>query len=365
MQAPAKRFIYATIDNRSALPDLAEYHAGGINDAPLAVVCYRDIAAVVSDIDNNPFAATAPGDTPAAPQEETNKAHLLRYQQVNAFLLEKAGRSGMLPLKFGFTADNDEAVARVLERAYIQLRTYLDRLQGTIELVIQATWELPKILQDIVKENPELASADPLQAGQRLFEAAGAKKKKILAAIHGRLSPLAKDYLDAPLTTDAMILNRSYLVNKDQEPLFDDAVDAAATEFEEALTFRYIGPLPVYSFVNIELNQGNFARVDAARKCLQLPERAGWEEIKSAYRQLILAHHPDRNPDDPQAAQRTQEVVAAFETVRTYCQSLPGFAETGGKPFEFSFAKEAVEQAFIVDQKGAVLARAHGSDNPA
>ena len=190
------------------------------------------------------------------------------------------------------------------------------------------------------------------------------KKKKFVAAIHDRLSPLAKDYLDAPLKADAMILNRSYLVNKDQEPLFDDAVDAAATEFEDVLTFRYIGPLPVYSFVNIELNQGNYALVDTARKLLQLPERASWESIKSAYRQLILAHHPDRNPDDPQAVQRTKEVVAAYETVRAYCQSLPGFGEPG-KTGEVSFAKEAVEQAFIVDDKGALLARVQGAKNPA
>ena len=44
-------FIYATIDNPSAMPSLAEFEAGGINAAPLEMVCYRDIAAVVSAID--------------------------------------------------------------------------------------------------------------------------------------------------------------------------------------------------------------------------------------------------------------------------------------------------------------------------
>ena len=351
-----KRFIYAAIDNRSELPNLAAHPAGGIDAAPLEFVCYRDIAAVVSTIDTGLFGSGVPGERPAEQQDERNKAHLLSYQQVNTFLLAQTGPNGMLPLKFGFTASNDEEVAKVLEQAYIQLRTYLDKLRGTMELVIQASWELPKILQEIAKENPAMAGADPLQAGRLLFEAAEGKKRHMVAAIHGRLAPLCKDYLDAPLTTQSMVINRSYLVDKSQEALFDDGVDAAATEFEDTLTFRYIGPLPVYSFVNIELNQGNFATVDNARKLLQLPEQASWESVKSAYRQLILTHHPDKNPGDPQAAQRTKEVVAAFEVIRAYCQSQPGF---GGpeQPSEFSFAREAVEQSFIVDDKGALLTR--------
>jgi hypothetical protein len=233
-----------------------------------------------------------------------------------------------------------------------------------MELVIQVSWELPKILQGMVKDNPELAGADPAQAGRLLFEAAELKKKKLVAAIHDQLSPLSKDYAEAPLKTETMILNRSYLVEKDQESRFDDAVNSAATQCGDTVTFRYIGPLPVYSFVNIELNQGNYVLVDQSRRILQLPEQASWESIKSAYRQLILVHHPDRNPDDPQAAKRTQDVVAAYEIVRAYCQSLPSSGEPG-RPREFSFTKEAVEQAFIVDDKGTVLARVKKAEYPA
>ena len=104
--------------------------------------------------------------------------------------------------------------------------------------------------------------------------------------------------------------------------------------------------------------------VDTSRKLLQLPEKASWESVKTAYRQLIFAHHPDRNPDYPQAAQRTRDVVAAYGILSAYCHSLAGFREQGNTG-EFSFAKEAVEQAFIVDDKGAVLARVTGSDKPA
>ena len=351
-----KRFIYATIDNRFDRPNLAAFQAGGIDGTPLEAVSYRDVTAVVSRIDAATFGSSGSGEITTQAQEERNSAHLLQYQQVNAFLFGQTSQGGMLPLKFGFTADNDEEVSSVLQRAYVQLRSYLDRLQGSMELVIQASWELPKILQDIAKNTPELAGAEPVQAGRLLFEASEDRKRKFIAAIQAKLMPLSKDCLDAPIKAESMIFNRSYLVDKVNEPLFDDAVDAVATEFEEFLTFRYIGPLPAYSFVNIELNQGNFAMLDTSRRLLQLPEKADWDTIKSAYRQMILTHHPDRNPNDPLAAQRTKELAAAFEIVKAYCQSLPEAGEPG-QLREFSFAQEAVEQVFILDDKGAVLAR--------
>ena len=79
---------------------------------------------------------------------------------------------------------------------------------------------------------------------------------------------------------------------------------------------------------------------------------------------MILAHHPDRNPDDAQAAQRTNDVVAAFAIVKAYYQSLSGIGKEG-KHGEISFSQQAVEQAIILDDKGAVLARWDSGEKPA
>jgi hypothetical protein len=145
-------------------------------------------------------------------------------------------------------------------------------------------------------------------------------------------------------------------VEREKEPLFDEGMDFLGTKYEGHLTFRYIGPLPAYSFVNIELNQGNFALVDKARKTIQLPEKASWEQIKASYRGLVMTHHPDRNPDNPGAEEHCKDVVAAYEILTAYCQSLQS-----DKP-AYSFAKEDVEKVFIVNDKGAVIARSNGND---
>ncbi len=49
---------------------------------------------------------------------------------------------------------------------------------------------------------------------------------------------------------------------------------------------------------------------------LGIAEGSSPEEIKKAWRTLARAHHPDRNPDDPEAASRFKRLQAAYEQVK-------------------------------------------------
>lgn len=50
-------------------------------------------------------------------------------------------------------------------------------------------------------------------------------------------------------------------------------------------------------------------------KVLGVPSNASADEIKKAYRRLALLNHPDKNPNDPSAGARFQEIGEAYETL--------------------------------------------------
>ncbi|KAF2476859.1 TPR-like protein [Lindgomyces ingoldianus] len=50
-------------------------------------------------------------------------------------------------------------------------------------------------------------------------------------------------------------------------------------------------------------------------KILGISKDASDQEIKKAYRKLAIVHHPDKNPDDDQAAERFKEIQEAHETL--------------------------------------------------
>jgi molecular chaperone DnaJ len=71
---------------------------------------------------------------------------------------------------------------------------------------------------------------------------------------------------------------------------------------------------------------------------LGVDRNASPDEIKAAFRKLAILHHPDRNPDDPQAALRFKEINGSYQVLsdpqrRAMYDRFGHGAEGAGSPF--------------------------------
>ncbi len=70
--------------------------------------------------------------------------------------------------------------------------------------------------------------------------------------------------------------------------------------------------------------------MDDPYKVLGVSPNASDEEIKSAYRRLAKQYHPDRNPGDPEAAKKMQQINDAYDRIKNPEKAQPNYGGYGG-----------------------------------
>ena len=314
---PAKFLVYSVLEAipGDPSPEMA-LNLGGLELGQLRAFRFQDLVALFQKVEAVRLTSLDKKDLAALVAD---------YQQVNIGLFRQWN---MVPLRFGTVAEGEADLLSWLAFSYIPLKEALAKVKGRAEFAVHLHWDLPKALADIRQEAGLEATDDLAKAGRLLFEAAERKKREVVGMVHEHLARRAVDSVEMKIIHEDMLMNRSYLVERSGETAFDAAMAEVGKRCKSFFHFKYLGPLPPNSFVPLVFKRGCFDRVDWARRLLQLPEQATLAEVKNAFRKASFASHPDRHPGGGEGAVEFQQISAAFQIIKDYCNSV-GESEAG------------------------------------
>ncbi|MEU9115406.1 GvpL/GvpF family gas vesicle protein [Streptomyces sp. NPDC048483] len=217
---------------------------GGVGDppAPLRTVRGRKLSAVVSDAPEN-----------LRPKRRDLGAH----QAVQERLMSDGT---VLPLQFGFTTTDDDAVREVLEERTDEFTARLEALEGCAEYHLKAAQDEDALLREILRESDEARGLNeeirrgsnspqlPLALGEVIAQEVQARHDRLAAGVVEVLREFARDESASPAAGDDFV-NVSFLVDRDREAKFLAAEQGLAAELGDDFDLRLRGPLPPYSFI--------------------------------------------------------------------------------------------------------------------
>lgn len=95
---------------------------------------------------------------------------------------------------------------------------------------------------------------------------------------------------------------------------------------------------------------------------LGISPRSSLEEVRRRYRTLAMQYHPDRNPDDPEAAAHFRQVVEAFEAIQSAKTRKKRQASQNYRSPRFTDREHLFQEFFGIPRAGAPLQRSAGAN---
>lgn len=340
-------YLYAVMAGENSL-DLG---SGGVPDGSNRVlsVASSGFSAVVSPYDGVPFTELT---------REDLFGRLVVHQQV---IEQVSDESSVLPARLGTILASSDEVHEILQRFQRPLAAALEDVTDAVEVNLSASWETNALFADIAQEPAVAAVASSatserpednvdarVRVGMLVQEVAAKRREEYRRRTVGTLVPFTRDAQPNPVLTDDMVVNLALLVDRADLPSFDATVDRLGDELGERLTFRYVGPLPPYSFATIDVLRPDPKTIESARRVLALEELSSKADLESAYRRLAADTHPDRNPDDLEARDRFSRLTAARDTLRDYMAGQPADERPESPRHLYDLSPGSVAQSLVL-----------------
>ncbi len=249
------KYIYCIIETEGKPEQFGPIGIGGRGDE-LYAICFDDIAAVVS---NSPIK-----------KYSVSRDNLIFHE---CAIEEVMNTHVVLPVRFCTIAENEIKVKKILEKEHDRFFSLLKDTEGKKELGLKAVFKKEAIYKEILADYDEIrmekekmakepqsahAHQKLMQIGKMVEAALEEEKTKWKEDILSSLIPLALEVKTNNTYGERMIINAAFWVEKTKEAAFDQKVNELADQSGDKMTFKYVGTLPPFNFVNIEIYTGDY-----------------------------------------------------------------------------------------------------------
>lgn len=222
----------------------------GLGGAPVRVVAFRDVAAVVSP---HPVQRLLPSRSNLEPH------HRIVRSISNA--------APLVPAAFGHISDTDDEILGVLRGNYDDIRGELDRLAHTCEMDVRLSWTVDNIFEFLVRTDRDLRALrdrvfrdreptlnEKLQVGSMFEATLNRHRERLGTLLLGAFATIARDVLTRPPRQEKSVCHTAVLIERARVDDFAQTLRRAAGMFDSNYTLEYSGPWPPYSFVRLRLH---------------------------------------------------------------------------------------------------------------
>jgi hypothetical protein len=213
-------------------------------------------------VESGDLAAIA-GDAPEQDAKGTRNQALAHARVLEAAIVD----SPVVPFRFGIMVPGDQEVGSdLLDAHHDELAQLLKKVEGWVQMTLKVYYDEDAVLREILENEPEArklreamnegseeATRDVrVRLGELISKAIEQRRERDSADILEHLKPASIAAVVDPLEKEFMVLNAPFLVERERQQEFEEAVDEVAQERQERLRFRLLGPMPAYSFLEVE-----------------------------------------------------------------------------------------------------------------
>ncbi len=173
----------------------------------------------------------------------------------------------IVPMTFGHVAKSEEEITRALRRNRTRILAEIDRLDRKVEMALKVRWDVDNIFDYFVSADPDLAAfrdqvfgrssaptqAEKIELGRMFEERRTMDREEHTERVVEVFRSCTADVKVNPPKGEQMVMDLSFLVDRDSVKSFEERVYQVAGTFPAQYTFDFNGPWAPFNFVELDL----------------------------------------------------------------------------------------------------------------